>query len=150
MCVDRDTIILSFVIGLVITLLTSILTNNIIIGEFPNIRFVSIPIIGVVYYGYPLPWLKQVVVPGAMREIIWIHFVVNIVYWWGLLVLIKVLYPKPTERAIGKVRSAVEMRPMKAPAKRPAKRTKTRKPSKKKSKRKSRRSSESSRSPRRR
>lgn len=143
MCVDRDTLIFLFVIGLVITLLTSMLTNNIIIGDFPNIRFVSIPMIGVVYYGYPLPWLKQVVVPDAVRQIIWIHLVINIIYWWGLLVLIKVLYPKPTEKAIGKVRSAVKMRRMKRLAKRPAKRA--RKPAKKKSKGKGRRSSRSSR-----
>lgn len=149
MCVDRSTLMFSFVIGLAITLLTSMLTNNIIIGEFPNIRFVSIPIIGVMYYGYPLPWLKQVVMPGATREMIWAHLLINIIYWWGLLVLIKVLYPKPTEKAIGKVRSAVKMRPTKAPAKRPAKRTKSRKPAKGKSKRKGRRKPRSPRSTRR-
>jgi len=94
MCVSKKTVVYSFFIGLAITLLTSLFVNNTVIGEFPNIRFVSIPMLGISYWGYPLPWLKQVVYPGATKEPIWIHFIVNVLYWSGLVLIIKAFYLK--------------------------------------------------------
>ena len=127
MRIERRAVIFSVIIGLVLTLLTTLVPNNIVIGEFPNIRFVSIPMIGITYYGYPLPWIKQVVMPGAARQAIWSHLLINTIYWGGLVLLIKVLYPKPTEKVTGKIKSVVKMPAIRRPAKPPTKRASKRK-----------------------
>lgn len=88
----RKTLIYSVLIGLSITLLSSLITNNTVIGEFPDITFVSIPMLGVSYWGYPLPWMKLIIYPGEVKEPIWIHFIIDIVYWTVLILVIKTLY----------------------------------------------------------
>jgi hypothetical protein len=126
MWVDRETIVFSFIIGLLITLLSSLLINNVVIGEFPNIRFVSIPFIGMTYYGYPLPWMKQAVVPGTVKELILTHLILDVAYWTGFVALIiKVVYPDFAKKA-DKVIPLSRLLPAKKPEKKPPKRPKRR------------------------
>ena len=92
MYIEKKLFVFSILIGLGITLLSSVLINNVVIGEFPDIRFVSIPMLGVSYWGYPLPWMKQVVYPGAVKEPIWSHLVIDVVYWSMFVYIVKGLY----------------------------------------------------------
>jgi|GEM_PF-1865219 len=136
MYVGRKSIIFSLVVGLALTFLTSFLINNVVIGEFPNIRFVSLPIIGVNYWGYPLPWLKQVVYPGELKVPIWSHFVIDIAYWTGLVLIIKVFYLKrvrPKEIVKEKVPARVEPAKPARPV-RPVRPVRKRRPPKRKKK----------------
>jgi hypothetical protein len=92
MCVERKMITFSVLLGLVITVATSLFVNTYVIGEFPNIRFVSLPIVGVGYWGLPLPWMKQIVYPGAVKEIMWTHFIVDAIFWIGAVLVVKMSY----------------------------------------------------------
>ncbi len=87
MCCDKKLIGISLAIGLMITLLTSFSINTYMVGEFPDIYVVSLPILGVSYSGHPLPWVRQVVYPGAQKEIVLVNLVVDIIFWSGLLLL---------------------------------------------------------------
>ncbi len=50
-------------------------------GLLPNI---PPSLLGVGYWGYPLPWLKQVVYPGAPKVIIWHFLILDWLIWTGL------------------------------------------------------------------
>lgn len=122
MLVGRDVIFFSLVIGLLVTLLTSFIINNTVIGEFPNLSFVSIPMVGVSYWGYPLPWLKQVIYPGQMKEPILTHLAIDVAYWAGLVLMIKVLYLRKVKvkdriakkvDVVGRIRSGKRVMPTK-------------------------------------
>lgn len=144
MYIGKKVLIFSLLVGLAVTLLTYPLINSVVIGEFPNIRFVSLPIMGVSYWGYPLPWMKQIVYPGAMRELIWSHLVIDITYWTGLVLVVKVYYLKQIrvrqirvkEKLAKKVRLISEIRPIKRPTKKPARKPKPKRRAKRKIKRK--------------
>ena len=120
--VDKNAVLFSFVAGLAITFLTSILINNVVVGELPDIRLVSEPLLGVSYWGYPLPWMKQVVYPNAGKEIILSHFLINIAYWTGLVFIVEVYYLrnlKIKERVKEKVSKRVKaVREIRRPRKR--------------------------------
>lgn len=92
MCMERKMLAFLVLLGLVITVATSLFVNTYVIGEFPNIRFVSIPIVGVGYWGLPLPWMKQIVYPGAVKEIMWTHFIVDAIFWIGAVLVVKMFY----------------------------------------------------------
>ena len=62
----------SIVCGALITLLTGLLRNT------PEM------LVGAEHYGYPLPWLRQIVYPGAPLEVppeYFLNLVVDIVVW---------------------------------------------------------------------
>lgn len=75
----------SILIGLVITLITGIFMNARFVGEFPNLKYATQPLLGVSYWGYPLAWIKQVVYPNAPKQIIWFNFVVDWIIWSGIV-----------------------------------------------------------------
>jgi len=108
MCVEKRAILRSSVIGLLLTLLTYFMYNSVIVGEFPYIMLASEPMVGAGYWGYPLPWVKQIVYPGAVKQVIWSHFVLNIAYWSVLVLIVDTIYRR-TLRAKGVVEKA-EMR----------------------------------------
>jgi len=89
------------VAGLALTLATSLVPNTGVIGEFPDVRFVSVPMLGVSYWGSPLPWVKQVVYPGAPRQLVWPNLLADVAFWVLLVAAAKVLWfkvlskPKP-------------------------------------------------------
>lgn len=89
---EKKAIAFSVFLGLLITVATYFLYNSYVIGEFPNVRFVSIPLIGVGYWGFPLPWLKQIVYPGATKEIIWSHFIIDLLFWIAVVFVAKLFY----------------------------------------------------------
>jgi len=83
--------IYSMWISIVITVFSSFLMNNHITGDFPNIRYISEPIIGMNYWGYPLGWLKQAVYPDAPKVLVWQNFLIDIIIW-GLISLLILHY----------------------------------------------------------
>jgi len=89
---ERKMVVCTVFLGLLITAATAAVVNTWIIGEFPNVRFVSIPLIGVGYWGMPLPWLKQIVYPGAPKEIIWSHFIIDLLFWIAVVFVAKAFY----------------------------------------------------------
>jgi len=95
---EKKMIAFSVLLGLAITVVTSFFANTCVIGEFPNVRFVSIPLIGVGYWGFPLPWLKQIVYPGATKEIIWSHFIIDLLFWIAVVFVAKLFYFKTIKK----------------------------------------------------
>lgn len=81
-------------IGVGVTILTMMVPNAGVIGEFPDVRFVSVPLLGVGYWGSPLPWLKQVVYPGAPKQLIWPNLLADIVFWVVVVAVAKLLWMK--------------------------------------------------------
>jgi hypothetical protein len=81
MCCCRKVALFALVAGVALAALTAMAPNTGVIGEFPDVRFVSIPLLGVSYWGGPLPWLKQVVYPGAPREVVWPNLLADIAFW---------------------------------------------------------------------
>jgi hypothetical protein len=75
-------------------MLTALVPNTGAIGEFPDVRFVSIPMLGVSYWGSPLPWLKQVVYPGAPKQLIWPNMLADIVFWVVVVAVAKLFWLK--------------------------------------------------------
>lgn len=72
----------SVLVGVLVTLVSGFLFNPFVVGDFPNIRVVSEPLMGVGYWGYLLPWLKQVVAwPIPPRTIIWQNLVIDLILW---------------------------------------------------------------------
>jgi hypothetical protein len=92
MCIGKKIIYFSILFGLIITLMTALFENTCVIGEFPDVRFVSIPLLGMNYWGMPLPWLKQIVYPGAVKQVIWLHFVVDALFWIAAAFLAKLFF----------------------------------------------------------
>lgn len=81
MCDCRKVALFALAAGVALTALTALGPNTAVIGEFPDVRFVSIPLLGVGYWGGPLPWLKQVVYPGAPVEAIWPNLLADVAFW---------------------------------------------------------------------
>ena len=74
--------VFSILIGIAVTLVSGVLINPFIVGDFPKIRVVSKPVLGVVYWGYLLPWLKRVVImPIPPKTIIWQNLIIDLVVW---------------------------------------------------------------------
>ena len=65
-------VLTSCILGGIITIFSGLLTN------------IPPGLLGVAYWGYPLPWIKQVVYPGAPKVIIWHFFVLDWLIWMGL------------------------------------------------------------------
>lgn len=82
----------SILLGLLIAIATSLVPNTCVIGEFPDVRFIAIPLIGVSYWGSPLPWLKQIVYPDAVKEVIWPHLAVDALFWIVVVFVVKLFY----------------------------------------------------------
>ena len=62
----------SLILGGILTILS---------GIFPN---VTLGLLGVAYWGYPIPWIRQVVYPGSPRVILWHFFVLDWLIWMAL------------------------------------------------------------------
>jgi hypothetical protein len=78
--VDRK-IAFSILIGLVVTTVSGMWINLNVVGELPDVQFISEPLLGVSYWGFLFPWLKQVVYPGAVKSVIWQNFVADVFFW---------------------------------------------------------------------
>ena len=94
MCDFRKAAVFAVFAGIAVTALTALAPNTCAIGEFPDVRFVSIPMLGVDYWGSPLPWLKQVVYPGAPKQLIWPNLLADILFWAVVLAVVKLLWLK--------------------------------------------------------
>lgn len=92
MALDERSPLVGAFAGIVSMLVTSQIYNMAVIGEFPVVRFVSIPLLGVGYWGIPLPWLKQVVYPGAPMEIIAANAAVDLLFWVAVALFMQVSY----------------------------------------------------------
>ena len=71
------------------TLLKRLVLSSCILGGIITIFSGLLPnippgLLGVGYWGYPLPWIKQVVYPGAPKVIVWHFFVLDWLIWMGL------------------------------------------------------------------
>jgi len=64
-----EIVVWSTVVGVILTIFTG----------FCRTPFLNL--IGVSYWGVPFAWLKQVVYPGATKEIIWHGLLMDIVTW---------------------------------------------------------------------
>ena len=89
-------VMFSILIGFVATLVTCTFINNNIIGELPAIRLAGQTPPGVDYWGYLLPWLRQVSYSLPCQiTVIWQNFVVDILIWaviaYAILNAIKLL-----------------------------------------------------------
>jgi len=69
-------IIIAVIVGGIITLLTGLLSNQ------PDL-------LGVNYWGYPLPWLKQVVYPGTPKVILWDYLILDWLIWVGIVFCVR-------------------------------------------------------------
>lgn len=110
MCMRKKMIAFTVLLGFLITVATSLVPNMYVIGEFPYVKCISTPVVGVGYWGVPLPWMKQVVYPGAPKQIIPSHFILDVVFWIVIVFVIKLFYltvikgQKPKSKAIRKAR----------------------------------------------
>jgi hypothetical protein len=86
----RKTLAISAAFGILMTAASSLFLNTQVIGEFPDLIFVSIPMIGFSYWGFPLPWLKVVDYPGAASDVIGTHLLLDAVFWSVLTLLLAV------------------------------------------------------------
>lgn len=77
----RKVALFALAAGIALTALTALGPNTSVIGEFPDVRFVDIPLLGVGYWGGPLPWLKQVVYPGAPKVVVWPNLLADVAFW---------------------------------------------------------------------
>lgn len=105
----------SVFLGLIITVATSFVYNSYVFGEFPNIQFISIPILGVGYWGMPLPWLRQIVYPGAPKQIVWSHFIIDVIFWAAVVFVLKLFYFTIIKKKPKKVRARKRPRKAKKP-----------------------------------
>ena len=78
----RKITICSILIGIAVTLVLGASLNPYVVGDFPKIKVVSEPVMGVGYWGYLLPWLKRVVTwPPPPKTIIWQNLIIDLVVW---------------------------------------------------------------------
>ncbi|MFQ5820696.1 MAG: hypothetical protein ACE5I5_11960 [Candidatus Heimdallarchaeota archaeon] len=69
-------LIIAVVVGGIIALLTGLLSNQ------PDL-------LGVNYWGYPRPWLKQVVYPGSFKVILWNYLILDWLIWAGIVFCVR-------------------------------------------------------------
>ncbi|MBN2252144.1 MAG: hypothetical protein JW701_00495 [Kosmotogaceae bacterium] len=91
MGIKRKTILISILLGILLTFVFGQIVNDNIIGEFPNIRFSDMPLLGTTYWGYPLAVYKMVLYPGSTRQVLWIHLMLDVIYWSVLVLIIESL-----------------------------------------------------------
>ena len=102
---DRRRLAFSILIGLVVTTVTGLNLNSNLIGELPNVQFITQPWLGVSYWGYILPWLKQVVYPGMTKQVIWQNFVADVVIWTIVAYIVLTIFKVPTRASVEPVKS---------------------------------------------
>jgi len=102
MCCCRKVALFALAAGIALTALTAMSLNTGVIGEFPDVRFVSIPLLGVSYWGGPLPWLKQVVYPGAPRAVVWPYLLADVAFWAVVVAVTKLFCIKVLAKAKAK------------------------------------------------
>ncbi|MFX1371792.1 MAG: hypothetical protein ACFFCE_08020 [Promethearchaeota archaeon] len=69
-------ILFSFILGIIITLLTGFISNT------------TTNLLGANKWGFPFYWMSQPVYPGADRIIIWSNLLIDILIWSFLLFMI--------------------------------------------------------------
>lgn len=62
----------SCIVGGIVTILSGLLSNT------------SLGLVGVGYWGYPLPWIRQIVYPGAPKVLIWQFLILDWLIWTAL------------------------------------------------------------------
>lgn len=72
----KKRLVVAVVVGGIIALLTGLLSNP------PDL-------LGVNYWGYPLPWLKQVVYPDTPKVIIWHYLILDWLIWAGIVFCVR-------------------------------------------------------------
>jgi len=72
----RTVVVIAIVVGVAITLASGLLSNT------PS------GLLGAVHFGYPLPWLHQVVYPNAPLEVDALILLVDAVIWTVLVGLV--------------------------------------------------------------
>lgn len=80
-----EIVVWSTVVGVILTIFTG----------FCRTPFLNL--IGVSYWGVPFAWLKQIVYPGATKEIIWHGMLMDIVTWAlpsGVVITLGLLHEK--------------------------------------------------------
>ena len=90
-------IVYSLLIGLVVTAVSGISANQIIAGELPSVQLVMQPLLGVNYWGYMLPWLKQIVYPGEVKRVIWQNFAADAVLWTIVAYIVLAAFKLPAK-----------------------------------------------------
>jgi hypothetical protein len=88
--------VFSILLSLMVTLASGFCLNQNVVGELPDVRFVSGPWVGVSYWGFVLPWVSQIVYPGAQKQVLWANFAADVVVWFvaAYLVLAALKLPK--------------------------------------------------------
>ena len=72
----------SVLLGLIVTLASGFCINQNVVGELPDVRFVAEPWVGVDYRGFALPWISQIVYPGAQKQVLWPNFAADVIIWF--------------------------------------------------------------------
>lgn len=97
MKVVKSRLLASILIGLVVTVVSGININGSIVGELPDVRIVSQPLLGASYWGYILPWLRQIIVPGAIKTVMWLNFAVDVLIWMLIAYIVLTLLKLPAQ-----------------------------------------------------
>ncbi|MFX0198664.1 MAG: hypothetical protein ACFFCW_21285 [Candidatus Hodarchaeota archaeon] len=77
----KKRLIIIVVKGGIIALLTGFLSNQ------PDL-------LGVNYWGYPFPWLKQVVYPGTPKVILWHYLILDWLIWVGIVFCVRYVFDR--------------------------------------------------------
>ena len=97
MKVVKSRLLVSILIGLVVTVVSGININQNIAGEIPNVRVVEQPLLGASYWGYILPWLRQIIVPGAIKTVMWLNFIADVLVWTIIAYIVLTLLKLPAQ-----------------------------------------------------
>ncbi len=112
--IDRR-IAFSILIGLVVTTVSGMWVNSNIVGELPDVQFISHPWVGAVYWGYVLPWLRQAVVQFPVKSVIWQNFVADVFIWSIVGYIVLAAFKLPL---MGKAKMKKPMKKAKRPKRR--------------------------------
>jgi hypothetical protein len=105
--IDRK-IAFSILIGLVVTTVSGMWINTSVVGELPDVQLVSEPLLGVSYWGFLFPWLKQVVYPGAVKSVIWQNFIADVFFWSIVGYIVLSVFKMPRKAIAKKPRKKVK------------------------------------------
>jgi hypothetical protein len=84
----KKEVIVSIIIGAIVSLLTGLINTT------PS------KLVGVGYWGFPIKWVKQIIYPGAPKEILWIHFIENTIIWIAMIFVIVIIIRQIAKRSM--------------------------------------------------
>jgi len=97
----KGAVLAALVVAVALSYVSGFFRNLYMHGTFPFVMVVADPVPGISYWGHPLPWLSEDVVPmPPPKEVIWQNLAADVVFWFLIVLGLLLLFFSPSARRI--------------------------------------------------